>query len=454
MTDVLIVDDELALAKLLQATLRDEGYGTDVAASGEKALEALRTRRFDVVLTDIAMQPVDGLEVLRATKEEWPDTEVIMMTAYASAETAVQAMKDGAYDYLIKPFDTDELLLRLRKIAESRRLREENVELRGIVERRVSFENIIGPGERMQEIFRLVEKVAPSKATVLLRGESGTGKELLAEAIHFRSPRKNGPLVKVNCGAIPENLLESELFGHEKGSFTGAHQQRKGRFEMAHGGTIFLDEIGDLSPALQVKLLRVLQEGEFERVGGTQNLRSNARVIAATHCDLEDAMTKGRFREDLYYRLNVFPIRVPPLRERQEDIPFLVKHFIAKHGAPGDGIEPRALDALARYPWPGNVRELENVVERSLIMKNGPAITLPDLPEDVSSPPASRVDLKSVEIPDDGIQIDEMERAVILKALEKAKGNKSKAAKLLGITRRKLYSRMDILGISAGDAQT
>jgi two-component system NtrC family response regulator len=451
MTDILIVDDELALARLLQATLREEGYSTEIAASGEEALGKLRSRRFDVVLTDLAMQPVDGLEVLRSTKEDWPDTEVIMMTAYASAETAVRAMKDGAYDYLIKPFDTDELLLRLRKITESRRLRDENVELRGIVERKVSFENIVGPGERMQEVFRLVEKVAPSKATVLLRGESGTGKELLAHAIHFRSPRKAGPLVKVNCAAIPENLLESELFGHEKGAFTGAHQQRKGRFELASNGTIFLDEIGDLTPALQVKLLRVLQEGEYERVGGTNTLRSNARVIAATHCDLEDAMQDGEFREDLYYRLNVFPISVPPLRERKDDIPFLVKHFVSKHGKPGDGIGSEALDSLARYHWPGNVRELENVIERSLIMKNGRNITLADLPGHVTRPANHGINLDSVDIPDEGIQIDEMERAVILKALEKAEGNKTKAAKLLGITRRKLYSRMDILGIPVKD---
>jgi len=449
MIDILIVDDEAALAKLLEATLCAEGYGADTVTSGEDALRALRSRRFDVVLTDLAMQPVDGLEVLRVAREEWPDTDVIMMTAYATAETAVRAMKNGALDYLIKPFDTEELLLRLREIAERRRLIEENESLRGLVERKVKLGNLVGPGDEMQRVFRLVEKVAASRATVLIRGESGTGKELLAEAIHVHSPRGRGPLIKVNCAAIPETLLESELFGHEKGAFTGAHQQRKGRFELADRGSIFLDEIGDLSAMLQVKLLRVLQKGEFERVGGTRTLRSGARVIAATHRDLEAEMVQGRFREDLYYRLNVFPIPLPPLRERKNDIPHLVKHFIGKHGSPGDGIEPDALDALLHYHWPGNVRELENVVERSLIMKNGRSITRADLPGHVIRDAAACLDLVAVDIPDTGINMDDTERAIILKALQKAGGNKTKAARLLGITRRKLYSRMDILGIPA-----
>jgi two-component system response regulator PilR (NtrC family) len=451
MMDILIVDDEVALARLLQTTLKAEGYGADVVFSGEEAVRAVRSRRYDVVLTDLAMKPVDGLEVLRVAKEEWADTEVIMMTAYASAESAVQAMKNGAHDYLIKPFDTDELLLHLRNIGERRRLRDENVALRGMVERMVSFESLVGPCDKMQQVFRLVEKVASSKATVLIRGESGTGKELLAQAIHFRSPRRGGPLIKVNCAAIPENLLESELFGHEKGAFTGAHQQRKGRFELADRGSIFLDEIGDLTPNLQVKLLRILQEGEFQRVGGTNTLRSDTRVIAATHCDLEEAMAGGRFREDLYYRLNVFPIHIPPLRERKEDIPYLVKHFIEKHGSPGDGIEPDALDTLTRYHWPGNVRELENVVERSLIMKNGSHVTEDDLPGHVTRSQGLRAATGGIEIPDEGIKIDDMERAVIQKALEKAGGNKTRAAQLIGITRRKLYSRMEILGIPVKD---
>ena len=451
MTRILIVDDEPAMASLLQSSLEAEEYEAEFTTSGEEAIRAIRESEFDVVITDLAMKPVDGLAVIRATKETSPETEVMIMTAYASVETAVEALKSGAFDYLIKPFSTDELLLRIRKILDQQSLRQENRQLRETLETRATFDNMVGDSKQMQDVFKLVEKVAGTRATVLLRGESGTGKELLAEAIHVRSDRKDHPLVKINCAAIPETLLESELFGHEKGAFTGAHRQKKGRFELAGKGTIFLDEIGDLTPSLQVKLLRVLQQGEFERVGGVTTLRSEARVVAATHRDLEQAISQGTFRKDLFYRLNVFPIWVPPLRDRKEGIPALVMHFIRKHGRPEDGIDSVALDVLTRYSWPGNVRELENAIERSLIMKNGNSISLSDLPADLVRPVALSLDNVAIEIPEGGIQFEELERGVILRALEMAEGNKSKAAKLLGISRRRLYSRLEILGIPIND---
>jgi len=354
-------------------------------------------------------------------------------------------MKKGAYDYIIKPFEMDELKMKVKHIMEKRKLAEENIQLKRELKDKFSLSNMVGRSGVMQEVYKMVEKVAPTDATVLIRGESGTGKELVAQAIHHLSPRNAEPFVAVNCGALPEGLLESELFGHEKGAFTGADKMKVGRFELAANGTIFLDEIGDISPSTQVKLLRVLQNHQIERVGGTRTLEIKARTIAATNRDLEEALKDNSFREDLYYRINVFPITLPTLRERKEDIPDLVAHFLNKLGKKEDAIAGNALELLTKYRWQGNVRELENVIERSLIMSNTDKITDQDLPPHVKNVPSLGAS-GPFEIPDDGLSLEEVEKKLIKNALNKAGGNKSKAAKFLGITRRKLYSMMERLG--------
>jgi two-component system response regulator HydG len=407
---------------------------------GRKAQELISRQDYDVVITDLKMAPIDGLELLKAVKKMSPDTEVVLMTAYASVQTAIEAMKQGAYDYIIKPFDLDEMGLLVDKIAEKRHLVMENRQLREDLQDRAKREMVLGDSTKMREAMDLVAKVAPSDITVLIRGESGTGKELVAEAIHARSPRASGPLVIVNCAALAENLLESELFGHERGAFTGAVRRKLGRFELAHGGSIFLDEIGDVTPALQAKLLRVLQEKRFVRVGGTETISVDVRLIAATNRNLEQAISQGLFREDLYYRLSVFPIHVPPLRERPEDIPALAEYFLGRRGRRLEHLDPRALDQLVGYRWPGNVRELENVLERAVILAGSDRIGLSHLP--LLSPTAV-----SSPSPEGELNLDRLERESILRALHQAGGNKAKAARLLGITRRALYSRMDRLGL-------
>lgn len=386
METLLIVDDEKNYLLVLEDLLAEEGYEVLTADSAEKGLDIIRGSDLDVVITDMKMPGMDGMALLDCCHEEKPDLPVIMMTAFGSVEKAVEAMRKGAFDYILKPFKNEELKLTIRKAADHYNLLRQNRYLTRFVQQRYQFSNIIGKSRQMLRIYELIEKVAPARATVLVTGESGTGKELIARAIHFNSPRKDRAFISVNCGALPENLLESELFGHEKGSFTGAVSQRKGRFELAHGGTLFLDEITEMSTSLQVKLLRVLQEMEFERVGGAQTIKVDVRVVAASNRNLRLEVDQGRFRSDLFYRLNVVHVHVPPLRERVDDIPLLVNHFLAKCNedrAEVVRIDPEAMRCLIEYGWPGNVRELENVIERAVILSNGREILLKDLPPEV-----------------------------------------------------------------------
>jgi DNA-binding NtrC family response regulator len=440
---ILVVDDEAKMCVLLKAALESEGYSVTTANSGTAALNAIQMQRFDVIITDLRMDGADGLAVLDAAKKRDASTEVMLMTAYASAQTAVEAMKKGAYDYVTKPFEMDELLLKVKNILKKNVLEKENAALRRELKERYSLSNMVGKSGVMQEVYKLVEKVAPSEATVLIRGESGTGKELIAQAIHQLSPRSSKPFVTINCAALPETLLESELFGYEKGAFTGADKRKAGLFEAAEDGTIFLDEIGEMATATQVKLLRAIQNRQVTHLGGTAPIAIHARTIAATNRDLEEMIKAGKFREDLYYRINVFPIHLPPLRKRREDIADLVPHFVKKFSGEDHAIEALAMEQLMLYSWPGNVRELENVIERSLIMAGPRAIDIEDLP------PQFHVRQKlptQFDIPEGGINLDDMEKKLIHRAIEKAGGNKSKAAKLLGITRRKLYSMLERFG--------
>ncbi|MBW1974317.1 MAG: sigma 54-interacting transcriptional regulator [Deltaproteobacteria bacterium] len=387
---ILVVDDERNYLIILQELLEEEGYEVFTADNGREALKLAMETDLDVVVTDMKMPGIDGMSFLDQLHKAKPDVPIIMMTAYGTIEKAVEAMKKGAFDYICKPFENEEFLVVVRKALEHYRLVCRNRELTQALEERYQFGNLIGKSAVMQKLYDTIEKIAPSKATVLITGESGTGKELIARAIHFNSPRRDKAFVSINCGAIPETLLESELFGHEKGAFTGAVQRRKGRFEIAHRGTVFLDEVSEMSPYLQVKLLRILQEMEFERVGGTDTIHVDVRVIAASNRDLKEEIKKGRFREDLYYRLNVVHVHVPPLRERKEDIPLLVRHFLDKYGTES-GIENiriarDALKCLMDYDWPGNVRELENVIERAVVLCSGSEITINDLPPEVRMP--------------------------------------------------------------------
>ena len=439
---VLVIDDEERMCAVMKAALETGSIEVSTAYNGENAMKKFALDMHDVVVTDLKMPGMDGLTVLKQVKSKSPHTEVILITAYATAQTAVEAMKQGAYDYIIKPFEMAELRLKIQRILEQKKLKKENIELRQELKQRYSLDNMVGNSGAMQKVYRLVEKVAPSDATVLIRGESGTGKELVAQAIHNISHRANKPFIAVNCGALPETLLESELFGYERGAFTGADKRKLGRFELAADGTIFLDEIGDITPATQVKLLRVLQNKEISRLGGTDTIVTNARIIAATNRKLEDALKDNTFREDLYYRINVFPIFLPPLRDRKEDIPDLVTHFLKKLAAPVDAIEPKAIKPLMEYPWPGNVRELENVIERSFIMAGSDVITVADLPPHIRGEADMPISLDEEE---QSFTIEEMEKHMIRRAIAKADGNKSLAAKMLGITRRRLYSMMERL---------
>jgi two-component system NtrC family response regulator len=445
---IVVVDDEPAQRELIGGFLKKQGHEVFLAANGPEALAHVTGRHVDVVLSDCRMPGMSGPELLLGIKAVNPEIPLILMTAYATVETAVEAMKDGAADYLTKPLDLEELLLRVARVAERARLKTEVRDLRARLVERHRLEGIIGESGRMQEVLALAKRVAPSDATVLIRGESGTGKELIARAIHFNSPRANGPLVNLNCAALPEQLLESELFGHEKGAFTGAIAQRKGRFEQADGGSIFLDEIGDLSPALQVKLLRVLQERQFERVGGNKTISADVRVMAATHRDLEQAMREGTFRDDLYYRLNVVTIQIPPLRERREDIPLLLDHFLRKFAEKNrrdvTGLTAAARDALLKYEYPGNVRELENIVERAVLLCRGRVIDVEDLPATVRPGQRSPGEPLSKDLP--GILAD-IERQAIASALERSGGVQTQAADALGISERVLRYKMKKYGL-------
>jgi DNA-binding NtrC family response regulator len=457
MLRVLVVDDEPKWRSLIGGELEDHGHQVTTAASGDEALELLREGgSFDLILTDLRMEPVNGLALMRRARELSLSCDIVMISAYADTQTAVEAMKLGAYDFLTKPFELDELVLLVSRVAEKRALNAENRSLKALIEGSPSSTEMVGKSAVMRQVFDLIAKVAPSDATVLIRGESGTGKELVARMIHDRSPRAGGPFKAVNCAALPETLLESELFGHEKGAFTGAEKRRIGLFEAASSGTLFLDEIGEVSPSVQSKLLRALEEREVIRIGSADAIAVDTRVLAATNVDLEEAIGEGVFRNDLYYRLNVFPIELPPLRARRDDIPLLAGRFLEEL-SPG---EPVSLDSevatkLHTYGWPGNVRELRNVLERATILAGGSAIAADHivLPERRTPGPlggsaearsGSQADLH---LPRGGVDLEELEARFIREALARSRGNKSQAARLLGITRRALYCRMEKYGI-------
>jgi len=451
---VLVVDDVPEIRTTMSEILKYKGFAVDQATDGQEAIELLSDRFYDIVLTDIAMPRKDGMEVLQYIKSNSPDTICIMITGFGSIEGAVEALRLGAFDYLSKPIKPSEVVVVIEKAIEVRDLKRENLSLKEELQGRYNFDRIVGQSQSIKRIFTLVEKVARTNSTVLITGESGTGKELIAHAIHYSSGRKARPLVPINCAAIPEELLESELFGHEKGAFTHAIRTRIGRFELANKGTIFLDEIGEMSPSLQVKLLRVLQERCFERVGGVKTINVDIRVVAATNIDLEEAVNKGRFREDLFYRLNVIPIQLPPLRERKGDIPLLVEHFLQKfsRGNPSyaNAIDEEALKILEAYDWPGNVRELENIVERLVILANEPVITITDIPERIVSRsgtiPLTIKSEPAALLPEEGMSlsaaVEQFEKTLILQALDRTNGVKNRAAKLLKMNRTTLIEKM------------
>ncbi len=448
MPRILIVEDDRNTLSGLVEILEAEGYEVKGVDSGRKALRLLERDRFDILLTDLKMPEIDGMQLYEQTLAVAPEMKTVVMTAFSSVKDAVDAMKRGVYEYLTKPLNLDELFVILKKAVEEQNLRRENEELKDRLQGSYRFESIIGKSAAMQQVFKTIMKVAKSQATVLIRGESGTGKELVARAIHYNSPRSNGPMVEISCAAFPETLLESELFGYEKGAFTGADSRKKGRFEIAHGGTIFLDEIGDVSANVQTKLLRVLQEKEINRLGNNESIKVDVRVITATNRDLELALAGGLFREDLYYRLNVIPIFLPALRERREDIPLLVDHFIKRYSKLNNkrvfGISPEALEFCASYDWPGNVRELENAIENAVVLGEGEEILPEYLPVTVSmrkaaTEMAARANANDFFTASGASYREKMEAAeklVLEEAIQRADGNKSEAAKQLGISLR------------------
>jgi len=447
---ILLVEDEDKLRRVVQLHLEGMGFEVDNAATAELALP--RTASADLILTDLKLPGMDGLAFLKETHTRNPQAAVILMTAHGSVEAAVEAMKEGAADFLQKPFSLDHLTALINKVLNVQLLKAENRRLKDELDQRYQFDNLIGRSAAMREIFQTVTRVAPTRATVLLAGESGVGKDMIARAIHQHSPRKDGPFVKINCTALPENLMESELFGYEKGAFTGANASKPGKFEQADKGTVFLDEIGDVPANIQVKLLRVLQDRQFERLGSNFTRNVDVRVIAATNVDLRAALEEGRFREDLYYRLNVVPISVPPLRNRREDIPFLVLHFISKLGKELGSeikeISPGAMDRLLEHNWPGNVRELENTIERSMVLAAGHVLDAADVRiENIRGPVPSGF---PVQILPDGYTLDQWEQMMIRDALQRAGGNKSQAARLLGLTRNALRYRLSQMGLDNG----
>lgn len=445
---ILIADDEPLTLELIVERLQMEGYDVSIVSSGEDAIAASKNNSFKVVLTDLSMPGLSGMEVLEHYTKYFPDTLVIVLTGFGTIGTAVEAMKRGAYDYLSKPANLDEIVLTLKRAVELKDLKEENALLRSQIQDQHRLDRMIGQSHAMHSLYRIIRRVAKTDSTVLITGESGTGKELIATAIHSESDRREMPFVPINCGAIPEELLESELFGHEKGAFTGAFKERRGRFELAHKGTVFLDEIGEMSPKLQVKLLRFLQETKFQRIGGTKTIEVDVRIVAATNKDLERAVAENEFREDLFYRLNVIPIQVPPLRQREGDIPLLIQHFLRQHcvkkDIPQKTMSRDAVESLQQYDFPGNVRELENVIERLVILTENDEIQVHDLPGRMQS--VQPVEVKRIELPDDGINLketlDDLENRLILDALQKSGGVKNKAAKLLGLNRTTLIEKM------------
>lgn len=434
-TRILVVDNEQHMCKIIQQSLELEGFEADIAFSGEEAMGRCKQKNYHIVISDLKMEPVDGLTLLTHLKKEYPATEVMLITAFATQKTAMEAMKAGAYDYLIKPFNMDELILRVKRIVEQKRLILENKKLKE--QKPTQVEGIVGKSKKMRIVFDLIDRVAPQDVTVLIRGESGTGKELIANALHKQSKRKHKQMLSINCAALPESLLESELFGYEKGAFTGASQQKKGLFERANGSTIFLDEIGDLSLNLQAKLLRVLQNRELIRLGGTEIIAIDVRIITATHCDLEEMIEQQTFRSDLFYRINLFPITLPALRERKEDLPALFDYFMNKY--PQKILSGQAKFLLMEYNYPGNIRELENLITRAAIISD--SIIEPQF----IGPLHNSTKQQNLEenILTEGFALDSHIKMILLKALKMSEGNKSKAAELLGVTRRRLYSLLE-----------
>ena len=456
MPTILIIEDEAKMRRLLELNLGDDGFKTLSAGDAETGLKLLASEPVHLVLTDLRLPGINGLEFLQTAKQQNPALPIVVMTAFGSVETAVEAMKAGASDYVLKPFSLAEMRMVVHKELDNSRLREENRSLREALGQKYSHPNIIAISPKMQEVLATVERVAPTNSTVLLGGESGVGKDLIARAIHEKSRRASGPFIKINSTAIPENLLESELFGYEKGAFTGAATSKPGKFELADKGTLFLDEIGDVPPAIQVKLLRVLQEREFERLGGTRTIKVDVRLIAATNRDLRAALEDGTFREDLYYRLNVVPIDIPPLREHKEDISGLANLFLARFakdsGREGKitGISPAAQQLLSSHYWPGNVRELQNVIERACALTSGSQLEASDIQLDS---PRNRTNAASDRFLPDGMTLDQWEDEMIREALKRAGGNKSQAARLLGLSRNALRYRLSKIGIDDNEGE-
>lgn len=443
---ILIVEDDSLVQAFLKETLQRLNIVVETASSGEEALEKISSNNFDLVLSDIRMPTISGMEVLKKVKETTPDTKVVMMTAFGTVENAVEAMKLGAFDYIMKPFSADEIEIIVKKALDYQRLLEENRRLRLQLAGRYKFENIVGKSPCMQKVFEQIQVVADSKATVLITGDTGTGKELVATAIHFNSNRKDYPFIRINCAAIPEGLIEAELFGFEKGAFTGAIRKTAGRFEIAHGGTLLLDEISEISSNLQGKLLRVLQEREFERLGSGETIQVDVRIIATTNKNLAAETKKGNFREDLFYRLNVFPIHLPVLKDRKEDIPALVEHFIKRYSSENNkhisGVSEEVMELLLNYPWPGNVRELENYIERAVVVAKNKILAPAEFPRELTLPvEAAQADLQV------GQSLANLERNLILKTLASYDNNQTKAADVLGISTRTLRNKLKEYGL-------
>lgn len=451
---IMVVDDEQSMCDFLEIILMRDGYQVSCFTDAFAALTSLETTSYDLVISDLKMPTMSGLELLRTVKKRTPTTEIIMITAFASTTTVIEAMKNGAFDYITKPFKVDEILLTIEKALKNSQLQRENLRLRQELEKRFGFDNLIGKSPLMMAIYEIIKQVAPTKTNVLICGESGTGKELVARAIHFSGPHKEKPFVAVNCAAIPEHLIESELFGHIKGAFTGADSNTEGYLGAANGGTLFLDEIAEIPPALQVKILRVIQEKRFQKVGTPKETSVDLQFIAATNRDLQDAVSSGDFREDLFYRLNVIRIDLPPLRQRQEDIPLLLKHFLQQycheHNREISGFSPEASQALMNYDYPGNIRELENIVERCVVLESGSGIITPaTLPAVVLQ--KSQTELTTTKLPEEGLDLEDvvarLETDLIEQALTQCNGNKTRAAELLGLTFRSLRYRLDKYGL-------
>jgi DNA-binding NtrC family response regulator len=454
---ILVADDEEVMRDVLSALLSSESYAVDLAESGSQAIDMIKDKDYGVLLLDLMLPDMDGFQVLEELNKSENSPVAVVLTAFASIDKAVTATKLGAYNFIAKPFKNDELLVAVKNAMEHRRLLEENRRLKKTLRERYSFQNIVGKSAAMQQVFDLIGQVAPRRSTVLIQGESGTGKELVAKAIHASSGRADAPFVAINCGNIPSELLESELFGHVRGAYTGASSAKKGLFEVADGGTLFLDEVATISLEIQSKLLRVIQEREFRRLGGLENIKVDVRIIAATNADLQAAVQKGRFRDDLYYRLNVIVIRIPPLRERTDDIPLLAEHFIKKYGEEnqrnGLSLQPSAMKILMDYEWPGNVRELENIVERAVVLSPGNSISADIFPKNIALPRMVVPPNVAIENASLKEMVGDFEKSIILAALEKTNGNQKKAAQLLSVNATTLSEKLKRLGIRQSPSQ-